>query len=118
MWNLSGVLSSAATKRRSEPSGLASLKYWKLPRLKRTSTGTSVSGPEISAPAGVRSKSISLRYDQSLFHQARACPAQALLSRARHNIAKTRMEFVKTLHPRIGQLLEGLNGAALVTNRS
>src|SRR5262245_18550752 len=70
MWNFSGVLSSLAMKRRSEPSGLVSLIYAKLPRLRRTSTGASATVSLMAAPVGERSKVISLRKAQASIHQA------------------------------------------------
>src|SRR6185503_8161479 len=76
MWDSSGVLSSPAMKRRSEPSGFVSPKYPKFPRLSRTSTGTSAGAPVMSAPVGVRSKVISLRNDHLSFHHAFAGSAK------------------------------------------
>src|SRR3990170_2047315 len=71
MWNLSGVLSSPAMKRRSLPYSLAASNL-KLPACRRTRTGAAPMGSVTSAPAALVSTRRSLRPDQSSFHQALA----------------------------------------------
>src|SRR5258708_19603020 len=56
--------------------------------------GTSGGAPGTSAPVGDRSKLISLRNAQSLFHQARASWPQVLPSAARHSINTKRARFI------------------------
>ena len=69
MWNLSGVLSSLAMKRRSVPSGLASTN-WKLPVCRRTSTGTESTAAATGTPSGAVFRPILTRCFQSGFHAA------------------------------------------------
>src|SRR5262245_57755178 len=89
MWYFSGVTSSAATNRRSSPSGWMSLKKPKFAAESRTSTGTSVGLPVTLAPVADRSSMICLRNAQSWFHhcaQADCGTANAAHKTTRQNL--------------------------------
>src|SRR5215472_17322237 len=72
MWYFKGILPSAETKRRSEPSGFTRVKS-RFPLCRRTSTGTWDRGPPRAAPPAPAFTPIFSRCAQSPFHQACAC---------------------------------------------